>query len=87
MREEAQNLMPGLGGHALEETATVKVSPADELLLQASGGTAPLTSPGASAAAGTVTSDANPQATPSPDKMGVPIGFGDMGSGPDGFKP
>ena len=87
MREEAQNLMPGLGGHALEETATVKVSPADELLLQASGGTAPSTSPGASAAAGTVTSDANPQATPSPDKMGVPIGFGDMGSGPDGFKP
>ena len=87
MRKEAQNLMPGLGGHALEETATVKVSPADELLLQASGGTAPASSPGASAAAGTVTSDANPQTAPSPDKMGVPIGFGDMGSGPDGFKP
>ena len=27
MRKEAQNLMPGLGGHALEETATVKVEP------------------------------------------------------------
>ena len=87
MRKEAQNLMPGLGGHALEGTATVKVSPADELLLQASGGTAPASSPGASAAAGTVTSDANPQTAPSPDKMGVPIGFGDMGLGPDGFKP
>ena len=46
MRKEAQNLMPGLGGHALEETATVKVSPADELLLPASGGTAPASSPG-----------------------------------------
>jgi len=87
MRKEAQNLMPGLGGHALEGTATVKVSPADELLLQASGGTAPASSPGASAGAGTVTSDANPQTAPSPDKMGVPIGFGDMGLGPDGFKP
>ena len=73
MRKEAQNLMPGLGGHALEETsATVKVSPADELLLQASGGTAPASSPGASAAAGTVTSDASPTAAPSPDTIGVP---------------
>ena len=47
MRKEAQNLMPGLGGHALDETpATAKVSPADELLLPASGGTAPASSPG-----------------------------------------
>ena len=87
MRKEAQNLMPGLGGHALEETATVKVSPADELLLQASGGTAPASSPGASAAAGTMASDASPRTAPSPDKIGVPIGFGDMGTGSDGFKP
>jgi hypothetical protein len=34
-----------------------------------------------------VTSDANPQTAPSPDKIGGPFGFGDMGTGPDGFKP
>jgi hypothetical protein len=62
------------------------VSPTDELLLQASGGTSPASS-GASAAAGTVTSDANPPTAPSPDKIGGPFGFGDMGLGPDGFKP
>lgn len=88
MRKEAENLMPGLGGHALEETAaTVKVSPVDELLLQASGGTAPAPSQGASAAVGTVTSDANPPAAPSADTIGVPFGFGDMGAGTDGLKP
>jgi hypothetical protein len=88
MRKEAQNLMPGLGGHALDETpATAKVSPADELLLPASGGAAPASSPGASAAAGAIASDAVAPAAPVPDKIGVPVGFGDMGSGPDGFKP
>jgi hypothetical protein len=34
-----------------------------------------------------VTSDANPQTAPSPDKFDGPFGFGDMGTGPDGFKP
>ena len=90
MRKEAQNLMPGLGGHAVEEaSAKVKVGPADELLLQASGAAAPApaSSPGASAAAGTMASDASPSAAPSPDKIGVPVGFGDMGTGSDGFKP
>jgi exopolysaccharide production negative regulator len=88
MRREAQNLMPGLGGQAIDAaTATVKVSPADELLLQASGGTAPASSGASAAAAGTVTSDANPQTAPSPDKIGGPFGFGDMGTRPDGFKP
>jgi TPR repeat protein len=90
MRKEAQNLMPGLGGHAVEEaSAKVKVGPADELLLQASGAAAPApaSSPGASAAAGTMASDASPSAAPSPDKIGVPVGFGDMGTGSDGLKP
>ncbi|HVQ10317.1 MAG TPA: tetratricopeptide repeat protein [Methyloceanibacter sp.] len=87
MRKEAQNLMPGLGGHALDETpATAKVSPADELLLPASGGNSPASSPGDSAAAGAMVSGESPSA-PAPDKIGVPIGFGDLGSGPDGFKP
>jgi hypothetical protein len=88
MRKEAQNLMPGLGGHAVDEaSAKVKVSPSDELLLQASGGTAPASSPGASAAAGAMASDASPTAAPSPEKIGVPFGFGDLGTGSDGFKP
>jgi hypothetical protein len=70
----------------LDETpATAKVSPADELLLPASGGAAPASSPGASAAAGAIASDAVAPAVP--DKIGVPVGFGDMSSGPDGFKP
>ena len=58
-----------LGGRAIDEaSAKVKVSPDDELLLQASGGTspAPASSPGASAAAGTVASDATPTAAPPP---------------------
>ena len=88
MRKEAENLMPGLGGHAVDEaSAKVKVSPADELLLQASGGTAPAASPGASAAGGTMASDASPTAAPSPDTIGVPVGFGDLGTGSNGFKP
>jgi TPR repeat protein len=88
MRKEAENLMPGLGGHAVDEaSAKVKVSPADELLLQASGGTAPAASPGASAAGGTMASDVSPTAAPSPDTIGVPVGFGDLGTGSNGFKP
>jgi hypothetical protein len=88
MRKEAQNLMPGLGGHALDETpATAKVSPADELLLPASGGNSPAASPGDSAAAGAMVSDESSPSAPAPDKIGVPIGFGDLGSGPDGLKP
>ena len=88
MRKEAQNLLPGLGGHAVDEaSAKVKVSPADELLLQASGGAAPASSPGASAAAATVSTDDSPSAASPPDKIGVPVGFGDLGTGSDGFKP
>jgi hypothetical protein len=88
MRKEAQNLMPGLGGPALDETpATAEAAPADELLLPASGGTSPASSPGASAATGTMASDARSPSLPAPGGIGVPIGFGDMGEGPNGFKP
>lgn len=88
MRKEAQNLLPGLGGHAVDEASSkVKVSPADDLLLQASGGTAPASAPGVSAAAGTVASDATPTAAPSPDKIGVPLGFSGVSTGSEQLKP
>jgi hypothetical protein len=89
MRKEAQNLMPSLGGHVLDEApAAVKVTPAEELLVPASGSAGPASSPGASAAAaGTVASDAGPTAAPVADKIDVPLGFGDLGAAPDGLKP
>ena len=88
MRREAQNLMPGLGGHLLDEApATVKTTPAGELLVPASGGAPAAATPGASAAAGTVASDANIPSVPSPETIGGSFGFGDVGAGPDGFKP
>jgi hypothetical protein len=89
MRKEAQNLMPSLGGHVLDEApAAVKVTPAEELLVPASGGAGPASSPGASAAAaGTIASDAGPAAAPVADKIDVPLGFGDLGAAPDGLKP
>lgn len=88
MRKEAENLMPGLGGHGLDEASTtVKVTPADELLVPASGGTSPASSPGASAATGAMASDARSPSPPAPGEIGVPVGFGEMGAGPDGFKP
>jgi TPR repeat protein len=98
MRKEALNLMPSLGGHVIEDVpATAKASPAGELLVPASGGAAPASKAGASAAAGNIASDAVPPTALSPDKFGLPIGFGDMGTGDvgagdmgmgvEGFKP
>jgi TPR repeat protein len=88
MRKEAENLLPSLGGHVLDEApATAKV-PTDQLLVPASGEASPAAAAGASAAAsGPIASDAVPPIAPTPDKMSVPVGFGDMGEGPGGFKP
>ena len=88
MRKEAESLIPGLGGHVLEDVPeTAKVTPADELLVPASGGTVPASSPGASAAAGTIATDAVVPPVPGADQIGVPFGFGDIGAGPGGLKP
>ena len=88
MRKEAESLIPGLGGHVLEDVPeTAKVKPADELLVPASGGTVPASSPGASAAAGTIATDAVVPPVPGADQIGVPFGFGDIGAGPGGLKP
>ncbi|MGH6826580.1 tetratricopeptide repeat protein, partial [Methyloceanibacter sp.] len=87
MRKEAQTLMPELGGQiAIDEAPTaVKATPAEELLVPASGGTSTPASQGATPA-GAMTSDASAQNGPAPDKLGAPMGFGDMG-GPAGLKP
>jgi uncharacterized protein len=86
-RKEAQALMPELGGQvAIDEVpTTVKATPAEELLVPASGGTSTPASPGATPA-GAMTSDASAASGPAPDKTSAPMGFGDMG-GPAGVKP
>ena len=86
-RKEAQALMPELGGQvAIDEVpTTVKATPAEELLVPASGVSSTPASPGAKTA-GAMTSDASAASGPAPDKTGAPMGFGDMG-GPAGVKP
>jgi TPR repeat protein len=81
MRKEAQTLMPELGGQvAIDEVpTTVKATPAEELLVPASGGTSTAAAPSATPA-GAMTSDASAPSGPAPDKIGSPIGFGDMGN-------
>jgi hypothetical protein len=88
MRKEAQTLMPELGGQvAVDEVpTTVKATPAEELLMPTSSGSSTAASPGATTA-GAMTSDASAQSGPAPDKIGAPMGFGDMGAGPAGLKP
>ncbi|HSB59003.1 MAG TPA: tetratricopeptide repeat protein [Methyloceanibacter sp.] len=87
MRKEAQTLMPELGGQiAIDEVpTTVKATPAEELLMPASSGSSTAASPGATAT-GAMTSDASAPSGPAADKIGGPMGFGDMG-GPAGLKP
>jgi len=79
MREEAQNLMPELAGHAVAKAPTGKGNPADELLVPASGAVSPASTPvgatpGRAIAAGLPTPSAPP-----PEKIGVPVGFSDVG--------
>jgi hypothetical protein len=86
-RKEAQALMPELGGQvAIDEVpTTVKATPAEELLVPASGVSSTAPSPAAKTT-GAMTSDASAQSGTPPDKIGAPMGFGDMG-GPAGVKP
>jgi TPR repeat protein len=88
MRKEAQTLMPELGGQiAIDEVPTnVKTTPAEELLMPASSGSSTSGAPG-TATTGAMTSDASAPSGPAPDKIGAPMGFGDMGTGPSGLKP
>lgn len=87
MRKEAQTLMPELGGQiAIDEVpTTVKATPDEELLMPASSGSSTAAAPAATPA-GAMTSDASAPSGPAADKMGAPLGFGDMG-GPAGLKP
>jgi len=87
MRKEAQNLMPELGGRALagESATKAKGSIPEELLVPASGEASREASPGPSAANGAM--GAGAASAPSPEKIGVPAGFGDMVSSAAGFKP
>jgi exopolysaccharide production negative regulator len=88
MRKEAQTLMPELGGQiAIDELpTTVKATPAEELLVPASGGTSSVAAPAATQT-GAMTSDASAPSGPSADKMSGPMSFGDMSTGPTGLKP
>jgi exopolysaccharide production negative regulator len=88
MRKEAQSLMPEFGGRPPDEdTATANGNPADELLLPASGGVSPASVPDPMPSAGAMVSGSGPPSAPAPEKIGVPVGFGDLGPGPAGLKP
>ena len=88
MRKEAQSLMPEFGGRPPDEdTATANGNPADELLLPASGGASPASVPDPMPSAGAMVSGSGPPSAPAPEKIGVPVGFGDLGPGPAGLKP
>jgi uncharacterized protein len=79
MREEAQALMPELGARAVEEApaTAAKGNPVDELLLPAS-----VSAPSTAAPAPTepITTDSRGPTAPPPEKIGVPVGFSDMGA-------
>jgi len=85
MRKEAQSLMPEFGGRPPDED-TANGNPADELLLPASGGASPNSVPDQMPRAGAMASGSGSPSTPAPEKIGVPVGFGDLGPGPAGLK-
>jgi TPR repeat protein len=87
LRKQAASMMPALGGPVLDVPTTTKATAAEDLLVPASGGATAASSPGPSAAAGTIATDAVAPAAQTADKMSVPLGFGTMGTGPDGLKP
>ena len=88
MRKEAQSLMPEFGGRPSDEdTATANGNPANELLLPASGGASPTSVPDPTPSAGNMTSGSGSPSPPAPEKIGVPVGFGDLSPGPAGPKP
>ena len=81
MRQEAQNLMPELGAHAIaEDPGTATGSPADELLLPASGGAPPASVPVPAPPAGAIASGLSASTAPPPEKIGVSVGFSDAGA-------
>jgi len=81
MRQEAQNLMPELGGRAVAEgPATAKGNPADEMLLPAAGGASPTSAPVPAPSTGSMASGLTSPTAPPPENIGVPVGFSDANS-------
>jgi exopolysaccharide production negative regulator len=82
MRQEAQSLMPELGGRAVaERTTTAKGNPADELLLPAAGGASP-SAPVPAPSTGVMASGLPSPTVAPPEKIGVPVGFSAIGTNP-----
>jgi uncharacterized protein len=83
IRQEAQSLMPELSGRAVaERPTTAKGNPADELLLPAAGGASPTSASVPAPSTGAMASGVPSPTAPPPEKIGVPVGFSDMGANP-----
>jgi TPR repeat protein len=81
MRQEAQNLMPELGGRAVAEgPAVAKGNPADEMLLPAADGASLTSAPVAAPSTGAMASGLPSPTAPPPENIGVPVGFSDANS-------
>jgi uncharacterized protein len=78
MRQEAQNLMPELGGRMVAGgPATVKGNLAEEMLVPAAGGASPTSAPVPPPSTGAMASGLPSPTAPPPENIGVPIGFSD----------
>jgi hypothetical protein len=71
--------MPELGGHAVAEAPTDKGNPADELLVPASGAVSPASAPVGATQGGAIDAGLPTPSAPPAEKIGVPVGFSDVG--------